>query len=550
MSVRMRFSLLVVALLASLSLAAAASSEPDLSVLRAMPVQEGGRLKPLDTLAIESVRYITGKASFRKQDPLWTFLGWMADPDKASAEQVIECRNLELKRRLGLEEGRRWFSLQELQQNPKLHDEQEAIHEKLRSNAELTPQEKEVSQLLSRAQLLMMILTGELVGAVPNPERMDGEWGSLAELRNSPHPRTPEAVESLAALMVAVRANQADPARSASEKLCAALAAMGPTPPASALQREVHFNHFHPFRWAWIFYAVGFFLLLFAPSSASPVYWLGLFPIVFGFSLHTYGFYLRCMIAGRPPVTNMYESVIWVSFGAMLFALIFEAVYRSRIYVLAAAVGSVVTLVLADNLPAVLDPAIKPLTPVLRSNFWLTIHVLTITLSYAAFLLALVLGHMVVWQYVSGPDRKEQLKTLNQALYKAIQVGVLLLAAGTILGGVWANYSWGRFWGWDPKEVWALIALLGYLALLHARYAGWLRHFGLAAGSIVAFQGVLMAWYGVNFVLGVGLHSYGFGTGGVQYVAVFCGLELLFVGLAAWRHRQRTRVRRCDAGSA
>src|ERR1017187_2084890 len=143
---------------------------------------------------------------------------------------------------------------------------------------------------------------------------------------------------------------------------------------------------------------------------------------------------------GRPPVTNMYESVIWVAFGAMLFALIFEMLYRQRNYLLAALVVAVVTLVMADTLPAVLDPSIKPLPPVLRNNFWLTIHVLTINLSYDAFALGLGLGHMVVWAYAFKPEPKERLNGLNKALYKAIQVGVLLLAAGTILGGVWANY--------------------------------------------------------------------------------------------------------------
>ena len=107
-------------------------------------------------------------------------------------------------------------------------------------------------------------------------------------------------------------------------------------------------------------------------------------------------------------------------------------------------------------------------------------------------------------------------KPLSNFIYRAMQVGVLLVAAGTILGGVWADYSWGRFWGWDPKEVWALITLLVYLVPLHGRFAGWVSTFGLVAASVVCFLSVIMAWYGVNFVLGVGLHSYGFVEGGSQ----------------------------------
>ena len=127
-------------------------------------------------------------------------------------------------------------------------------------------------------------------------------------------------------------------------------------------------------------------------------------------------------------------------------------------------------------------------------------------------------------------------------LYRVLQLGVLLLAAGTILGGVWANYSWGRFWGWDPKETWALIALLCYIMTLHGRLAGWWTQFGLVVASVVCFLAVLMAWYGVNFVLGKGLHSYGFGIGGETYVATFVVLDLLFVGFAIWRYRSSKRT--------
>ena len=109
-----------------------------------------------------------------------------------------------------------------------------------------------------------------------------------------------------------------------------------------------------------------------------------------------------------------------------------------------------------------------------------------------------------------------KIKPLSNFIYRTMQVGVLLIAAGTILGGVWADYSWGRFWGWDPKEVWALITLLVYLIPLHGRFAGWVNTFGLVIASIVCFMSVVMAWYGVNFVLGVGLHSYGFTEGGGQ----------------------------------
>ena len=128
------------------------------------------------------------------------------------------------------------------------------------------------------------------------------------------------------------------------------------------------------------------------------------------------------------------------------------------------------------------------------------------------------------------------IKPLSNFIYRAMQVGVLLIAAGTILGGVWADYSWGRFWGWDPKEVWALITLLVYLVPLHGRFAGWVNTFGLAVASVVCFLSVVMAWYGVNFVLGVGLHSYGFTEGGSQGLMSMIIAGVLAIPFAAyWR---------------
>ncbi|QDU93767.1 cytochrome c biogenesis protein CcsA [Lignipirellula cremea] len=235
----------------------------------------------------------------------------------------------------------------------------------------------------------------------------------------------------------------------------------------------------------------------------------------------------------------------------------------------------------------VLNENFSPLQPVLRSNFWLTIHVLTIVASYGAGFLAWGLGIVALFYYTAGkyrdpkvhavsadilggavPQRKgpyvEQRKSgsveepdtdapgfrrrppeacsaLAGYAYRAIQVAVLLLAAGTILGGLWADVSWGRFWGWDPKEVWALISFLVYVAVLHGRFAGWFNNFGLIAGTVFGATMIIMSWYGVNFALpkladgNVGLHSYGTGAGGLEYVAGFVALNWVLLGIASAR---------------
>jgi ABC-type transport system involved in cytochrome c biogenesis permease subunit len=231
----------------------------------------------------------------------------------------------------------------------------------------------------------------------------------------------------------------------------------------------------------------------------------------------------------------MYESILWVAFGAGLFAVIFTARHHSTIYLLAASPVIILSLIASDLQPAVLDPSLNPLVPVLRSNFWLTTHVLTITLSYGAFALATALAHFLLIRSIRSNKLPPADDSWVLHLYRCLQIGVLLLAIGVILGGVWANYSWGRFWDWDPKETWALIALMGYIILLHGRLGGWWGGYGLAVGSIACFLTILMAWYGVNFVLGRGLHSYGFGNGGQLYVGAFALLELIVLAFALVR---------------
>lgn len=517
------------------------SSPAYLDEFRHLAVQQGGRIKPFDTLARESVRYVTGKVEFEKQDPVYTLLQWWAlGAEKISQQPLVEFRNKEWKTRLGLEMSRRHYSLVELKALPKLAEVREKIHRM--QPGDKVPQDLVPAQeLLAKMRFLEMLSEGAAWSIVPSSHKLEEPWLNLIDLQAPEAQQQPALMAAqLAAEKLRASLRAGTGIEAAVAEFAKALHAVGPYPQIGDLAREVHYNGFHPFRKAWMLYLFSL-VCLFLTTSRGTLYWLGMSTAMTGVAFHLYGFYLRCMIGGRAPVTNMYESVIWVAFGAVFFALLFEAKYRARSYLMAACSGAVVCLLLADQLPAVLDPSIRPLMPVLRSNFWLTIHVLTITLGYAAFLLGLGLGHMVLWKHLRGPDTQEELGNLHAALYRSLQVGVLLLAAGTLLGGVWANYSWGRFWGWDPKEVWALIALLGYLAILHARFTGWISHFGIAAWSVLAFQGVLMAWYGVNFVLGAGLHSYGFGSGGVEYVGVYSLAEVLFVAFVSWKVRGRNK---------
>jgi cytochrome c-type biogenesis protein CcsB len=239
----------------------------------------------------------------------------------------------------------------------------------------------------------------------------------------------------------------------------------------------------------------------------------------------------------------MYESIAWVALGAFSFSLILYLIQKQPIVMAVGSAMATLLLIVGDSAPAMMDPGIHPLVPVLRSNYWLTIHVLTITLGYAAFALSFGLGNATLFQYLKRAPEPKRIATMNLLTYRAMQFGTVLLAAGTILGGIWADYSWGRFWGWDPKETWALIALLCYLAILHARFTDKLSQFTFAVWTVLAFSAVVMAWYGVNFVLGVGLHSYGFSNGGQGWVASGLVVQFAYIAFVVGSRNRRLKTR-------
>lgn len=506
----------------------------DLSPLEQVPVQEGGRKKPYLVFAQESLLGLSGKAALKGDDgklpAMEVVTALWLNPAGWEKRQVILVNHKALKDELGLEAGRKLFSYEELAGNEKLLkllNEAQALRARP-GNQRLEGLPKEAADVGLRMAEFESLANGSVFRFVANPAGADKPWASAPD-------------EVVAPLRAAFLAGDGVAFAKAAGDFRAAIAGIEPQfqPPEWRMGLETAYQKVHPFRWAWILYvAAGVALLVLGSRVGYAVAWV---LAGAGFAFQVAGFVARIVISGRGPVTNMYESVIWVAFGTVLFALIFEAIYRSRYFLLGALPVAVVSLILADTQPVALSPSINPLVPVLRDNFWLSTHVTSITLSYAAFALALGIGHIALGKVIAG--RKPEAPLYNY-LYRVLQVGVLLLAAGTILGAVWANYSWGRFWDWDPKETWALITLLGYLFVLHGRIAGKWGGFGMAVGAVLAFQGVLMAWYGVNFVLGVGLHSYGFGTGGFGWAVLFVVVELAFVTLAILRNRKNAPARK------
>ena len=515
-----------------------------LESVRDLPVQLEGRKKPLDTVARETVIQIHGKANYKaangeKLNYLQTYLSLWSNNRDWNQEPFILFNYRPLKTNLGLDPEQKYFTFAELMQSD-LGSVILTAREKQADDIDLNRDESEALTVEERLALTVATVGSDRLPIVPHPTDAKGKWVSIDEANNY-YPEsviTPVQQDYLQLKQAYRLGSNADVEQIASQ-LQADLASLSPQyPQISILEREVKFYRLHFFAKAWLLYGIGFVVMLAVLWLNLEFYWgaVGIFSA--GLIVHGYGFIERMQIAGRPPVTNMYESVIWVSFGIVAIALLFEFIYRAKYYLLAAAPLSILCLILADSLPAVLDPTISPLVPVLRDNFWLSVHVPTITLSYAGFALAYGLGHILLGHYLFAPQAKARVRSLSKWNYGVLQAGVLLLTTGIILGGIWAHFSWGRFWGWDPKETWALIALMCYVVPLHGRLVGWLKDFGMAVTSVVSFNAVLMAWYGVNFVLGTGLHSYGFASGGsTSVVAGFVVLDLVFVLLASIKYK-------------
>ena len=499
--------------------------------LKAVPVQDGGRIKPFDTLASESIRLIYGKTNYKDKEPVILVLTWLLAPEIWSETEFIQIKNRRVKKALGLELKKDYFSQKELALNPNIEGLFQNLQVKNNRQVKLNAFDQALNRLQGQLFRLSMFQSGDILRL--QPQSGEQSWKSVNTFDPSYQEKFSEMLKSMTLYIKGGQEEEEEEFNRKAEELTHLIYENyeGESEVlSSVLKAEIFYNNVHPFRYAWICYLLALMLIFFywlKPIKTllySSVGFMG-----FGFLLHVLGFALRVYISGRPPVSNMYETVLWVPFGTIIFGLIIGKWGRTLLPYVGSCVVAIFCLIVADMAPVILDPSIQPLEAVLRSNFWLMIHVLTIVISYSAFFLAFILGDFSLFYHLKENKYQSQIKEVTQAIYRSLQIGILLLAVGTVLGGVWADYSWGRFWGWDPKETWAFIALMGYLALLHARLVGWVKSFGMAIGSVLAFNLVIMAWYGVNFWLGAGLHSYGFGSGGVEYVSIFVVIHILFV---------------------
>jgi ABC-type transport system involved in cytochrome c biogenesis permease subunit len=306
---------------------------------------------------------------------------------------------------------------------------------------------------------------------------------------------------------------------------------------------EFLFNQLAPF-----YQAMGLYVLAFLLVCA---FWLGgdrslntaaFSVLLLALAVHTFGLASRMYLQGRPPVTNLYSSAIFIGWGTLIIGLIIERIFRDGIGAACAAIIGFTTLVIAHHLAGSGD-TLEMLQAVLDTNIWLATHVVCITIGYSAMFLA---GTLAVIYVVRGVFTrsltKQSAQSLTRMTYGVICFATLFSFVGTVLGGIWADQSWGRFWGWDPKENGALLIVLWCALTLHARLAGYIRQRGMMVMALFGNVITSFSWFGVN-MLGVGLHSYGFMNKALPWLASFMISQLVLMAIASmplsrWRSFQ------------
>jgi ABC-type transport system involved in cytochrome c biogenesis permease subunit len=580
-------------------------SDFDLEAFAELPVQVGGRIKPLDSVARNTLLILSARQKVVTDEgvtlsPIEWFLDLTMRPERADTYPVFK---IEFPDDLGLvglaEQGQRYYSFNELLP---FSEELSRLHGEINPAPELrSPYEKQIADInngLIRYHRVMHSLhpIGEAerldrlvdeyqsylatiqVGMVELRKQQAGEefdaallkrfitfaddylkLSTTAHLRVVPPPPPVDPLEdwkniglelldvmkgdslspyvtSYASLTMAYRSGDAEQFNSEVNELRERFIADFPGD-ISRVQYERAFNALQPFYismqlYVLIFLAVCISWLRWPKELAKAAFWV----LVLAFLIHTFGLLSRMYIQGRPPVTNLYSSAVFVGWGAVLLGILIEKFFKNGIGAAMASLVGFCTLIIAHHL-AMTGDTLEMMRAVLDSNFWLATHVVIITFGYSAIFLAGALAILFVLLGVfSSRFSKDTARSLSAMVYGIICFGTLFSLVGTILGGIWADQSWGRFWGWDPKENGALMIVIMGAIYLHARWGGICKERGLMALAIWGNIITAWSWFGTN-MLPVGLHSYGRMDSAYAWLIGFVILQLVLTATALlpWR---------------
>ncbi|CDN33089.1 Putative cytochrome C-type biogenesis protein [Mucinivorans hirudinis] len=495
-------------------------------------VQSGGRIEPVDTYSGKLLRKISRERGIAGMTPNQILLGIVTKPEVWSRVPFIY-------------NGEELIAFVDVLDEQGVYiygEEVELIYQKPASQR--NKREKELLKLDERVNIVHSLMSGEMLPLFPNEADHTHRWHSPADDLSSfaskdsmfvsrvfiwlsteirKEPRSVKALEIVG--MIDTYQN----------------AKSGIEIDKDKIEAEILYNKLNVFRWgAFGYLGVGILLLVVIILSLlgrSKTLGVGVMfligAIVALFLWQSFGIGLRWYVAGRAPMSNSYETMVYVAWATALAGLLF--VRKSKL-VLALATFFAGVLLLVSNLNF-MDPEITPLVPVLKS-YWLMVHVAIITGSYGFFGIGFLIGVTSLALMVTGNKRlAPQIAELHIINQLALTIGLVLLTIGTFLGAVWANESWGRYWGWDPKESWALVSMVVYALILHARFIPALRSaYSFAVMSVAGLAAILMTFFGVNYYL-TGLHSYGGGSvppllsiiyyvyGALAVLAVWAGIK-------------------------
>jgi ABC-type transport system involved in cytochrome c biogenesis permease subunit len=572
-----------------------ASNEIDLVPFAKVPVLVGGRIKPLDTVARNSLLIIRSKETLRLSDGKQiSAIKWLADTlfNAPLSDQypAFVIQNAEVLGLFGWQQSdQKYFSSAELEPFLRKIEEQANQADKLQSversayqnavinlrNALILYQrlknsvqpegalgfsdelqdfkslipaaaraarhrekgeaidQTELDRVTSLVQRYDQLAESAYVRVVPAPAP-SSDWRSIGEaLTQSITEREIAPVAELyASIGDAYRAGD----RNLFEEQVSLLSNRIAREQIKATERaryEFFFNQVDPFTHSMVLYVAAFLLACFSWLAWNrPLNRGAFYLLLLALAVHSFGLFSRMYLQERPPVTNLYSSAIFIGWGAVIVALILERIFRDGIGAACAGAIGFITLIIAHHLAGSGD-TLEMLQAVLDTNIWLATHVVAITTGYSAMFLAGMLAIIYIVRGVFTPSlNKETSDSLARMTYGVVCFATLFSFVGTVLGGIWADQSWGRFWGWDPKENGAVLIVLWCAIILHARWGGFIGQRGLMIMAIFGNVVTSFSWFGVN-MLGVGLHSYGFMQKAFPWLVGFIVSQLALMAVAA-----------------
>ncbi len=510
-----------------------------------------GRIEPVNTLASDLLRKISKENNWQGRSAVEFLLDMSSDPEKWKTIPIVKVANTELQKVLGLSDDLISFNqMFDQAGNYRLNDLVQQSYNKQQTHRNKF--DKEIINVDERVNICFQIFNGDFLKIFPVPQDERKTWITSTAIPQSMNEKDAAFVSGIMKIYYSEVINSKTSGNwSKADEYLEYIKKYQHTfgadiiPSQTKIDLEIFYNEWNIFgKLAKTYALLGFVLLLFhfvlifrPAANLNKFIYAGIGLISFAFLLYTTGLVIRWYISGHAPWSNGYETMLYVGWATSLSGFIF--VRRSPITLAVTTILTSIILFVAGM--SWMNPEITNLVPVLKS-YWLIVHVAIITASYGFLALAALLGMLnLVLMILRNPGNEKNIGfTILEVSYiieLAMIIGLLMLTIGCFIGGIWANESWGRYWGWDPKETWALVTVLVYSIILHLRKIPGLKSiFALSSLSLVGLASVLMTFFGVNYYLS-GMHSYAQGDPppipNVLYVAI--GLIFLLVLTANYR---------------